>query len=125
MAGRRLSEVDHLIGANLRRLRLLHGLSQTDLANRLSLTFQQVQKYEKGTNRLSGSRIVQVCAIFKISPGELLGTAPGAATSINDPCLQLSNSRTGLELAQAFNALKSPSDRTMIVQFVERLARRP
>jgi transcriptional regulator with XRE-family HTH domain len=62
---------DKIVGANLRRVRLQRGWSQTDLANKLGLTFQQVQKYEKGTNRISASRCVMVCRVLKTNLGEL------------------------------------------------------
>src|SRR5687767_902392 len=62
---------DLAIGQNLRRLRLARHMSQEKLANNLDLTFQQVQKYEMGKNRLSGSRMVYVCNVLKCDVGDL------------------------------------------------------
>ena len=53
--------VDLQVGANIRSLRLRSGISQELLSERLGITFQQVQKYEKGANRISASRMVMVC----------------------------------------------------------------
>ena len=55
MAGRGPDAVDKLVGRNIRVLRLAKGLSQTKLADALGVTFQQVQKYEKGTNRVAAA----------------------------------------------------------------------
>jgi len=54
------------IGARLRNLRLLQGLSQDKLGQMMGISFQQIQKYEKGINRLSARRLVQLASIFKI-----------------------------------------------------------
>tara|TARA_Y100000114_G_scaffold69398_1_gene63545 strand:+ start:322 stop:666 length:345 start_codon:yes stop_codon:yes gene_type:complete len=58
------------LGAELRRLRESRKLTQTIVANALNVTFQQIQKYEKGTNGMSASRFLQVCMFFKITPTE-------------------------------------------------------
>lgn len=58
--------IDMQVGARLRNLRLLQGLSQDKLAQMLGVSFQQVQKYEKGINRLSASRLVQLVSIFNV-----------------------------------------------------------
>lgn len=57
---------DTVIGANVRRIRKLRGQSQEWLGSRLNLTFQQVQKYEKGTNRIGGSRLTQIASILQV-----------------------------------------------------------
>lgn len=58
--------IDKRIGENVRQIRLMRSLSQEKLGDGLGLTFQQVQKYEKGTNRISGSRIVQMAHILEV-----------------------------------------------------------
>jgi transcriptional regulator with XRE-family HTH domain len=58
--------IDKHVGARLRMRRLMLGMSQTDVANALGLTFQQVQKYEKGTNRISASRLQRLCETLKV-----------------------------------------------------------
>jgi transcriptional regulator with XRE-family HTH domain len=59
---KRATPVDLHVGARVRMKRQLLGLSQTELANSIGLTFQQVQKYEKGVNRIGASRMQQIAA---------------------------------------------------------------
>src|SRR2546421_10857632 len=56
--------IDKLVGRNIRIQRLAKGLSQTELANQLGVTFQQVQKYEKGVNRIGCGRLFQVASVL-------------------------------------------------------------
>ena len=82
------------LGAELRRMRLSRQLTQTKVANELNVTFQQIQKYEKGTNGMSAGRFLQVCIFFKITPTEF---AIQAGVMIQDkitsavPMAQLTN----------------------------------
>jgi transcriptional regulator with XRE-family HTH domain len=64
---------DLAIGGRLRAMRLDRGLSQEALGLQLGVSFQQVQKYEKGVNRLSVGRMMQIARLFKCSPDELTG----------------------------------------------------
>ena len=66
MAGRGPDAVDKLVGRNIRVLRLAKGLSQTKLADALGVTFQQVQKYEKGTNRVGSGRLLKISGILGV-----------------------------------------------------------
>jgi transcriptional regulator with XRE-family HTH domain len=66
MAGRAPDAVDKLVGRNIRVLRLAKGLSQTELADALGVTFQQVQKYEKGTNRVGSGRLLKISGILGV-----------------------------------------------------------
>ncbi len=59
--------VDIIVGANVRKIRNLRGLSQTALAEALDMTFQQVQKYEKGTNRIASSNLVRIAQTLKVN----------------------------------------------------------
>lgn len=60
-------KTDVYVGARLREARILNRLTQTDLANRLGISFQQVQKYEKGTNRIGASRLFKMTVILGVS----------------------------------------------------------
>jgi transcriptional regulator with XRE-family HTH domain len=73
--------IDIRIGQNLRLLRTQKGMSQPTLAGRLGITFQQVQKYEKGTNRLSASRLWDCAQIFDVSPAAFF-SSPGTALEV-------------------------------------------
>lgn len=58
--------MDKVVGQNIRAARLAQGLSQSGLAEKLGITFQQVQKYEKGTNRVGAGRLFQIASIFAL-----------------------------------------------------------
>lgn len=66
---RTATEVDAFVGKQLKALRKLAGYSQTDLANQVGVTFQQIQKYERGTNRIGASRLWSFCKVFEVPPG--------------------------------------------------------
>ena len=65
---RKATCTDVVIGARLRKFRKLRGMTQTDLAKPLGITFQQLQKYERGTNRLPATRLRDVSALLQVSP---------------------------------------------------------
>jgi transcriptional regulator with XRE-family HTH domain len=68
MTPKQPNSTDQHIGTRIRTRRLMLGMSQTDLGNTLGITFQQVQKYEKGTNRVGGSRMAQIAAVLEVPP---------------------------------------------------------
>jgi transcriptional regulator with XRE-family HTH domain len=70
---------DAEIGVRIRAMRIDQGLSQDELGQRLGVSFQQVQKYEKGTNRISAGRLIQIANLLKTTPHELMGWGDGAA----------------------------------------------
>ena len=59
--------VDAAVGARIRNLRLRSGLSQTEVGEQVGVSFQQIQKYEKGTNRVSAGRLAQLAKLFGVS----------------------------------------------------------
>jgi transcriptional regulator with XRE-family HTH domain len=63
--------IDSHVGKRLRDLRRLKGISQTELAEGVDLTFQQIQKYENGSNRVSLSMLVAIAKVLSYSPGHL------------------------------------------------------
>jgi transcriptional regulator with XRE-family HTH domain len=63
------------VGANLRQYRIRAGLSQESLGAKVGVTFQQVQKYEKGTNAIATARLPAICQALNISPNDLYGVA--------------------------------------------------
>ena len=73
MSSKNPLQIDKQIGSRIRGFRAQRNLTQSDLAVALGVTFQQIQKYEKGTNRISGSRLVKLCAVLGVSPQQVLG----------------------------------------------------
>jgi DNA-binding XRE family transcriptional regulator len=66
MAKKALNPIDKHVGSQVRMRRMMLSMSQTKLGNALDLTFQQVQKYEKGTNRIGASRLQQISDILQV-----------------------------------------------------------
>jgi transcriptional regulator with XRE-family HTH domain len=65
---------DNHIGARIRTHRLARKMSQGVLGEKLGITFQQIQKYEKGVNRVSGSRLIEMCEALGVAPEQILGS---------------------------------------------------
>lgn len=108
---------DQIIGRNVRRIRHARGMSQEKLGEALGLTFQQVQKYEKGTNRIGGSRMVQItnalgCTILELFEGTAIRGV--SAKSEPDPCLELGVTPLGVRWARAFGRLPPPTRHAMV-----------
>src|SRR5580692_7542302 len=75
--GRRPNSADLQVGEAIRVHRLIAGMSQSDLGYRLGVSFQQVQKYEKGQNRVGAGRLSQIARIFDIPIGVLFDANAG------------------------------------------------
>lgn len=75
-------EVDKIIGQRMRSFRLANYMSQEELGTHLGVTFQQIQKYEKGTNRLSGSRLIAAAKVLGTSVKQIVGSNGRAPQSV-------------------------------------------
>jgi transcriptional regulator with XRE-family HTH domain len=109
--------VDLAVGINVRTWRIARGLSQAELAKRLGITFQQVQKYEIGHNRISTGRLAKAAVVLGVPMAALFHGADA-----EDPAHALLADNRAFRLAQAFQAIKSPTFRLAVVQLVEKLA---
>jgi transcriptional regulator with XRE-family HTH domain len=122
--------IDKYVGNRLRMRRIMLGMSQTNLADGLGLTFQQVQKYEKGTNRLSASKLQQCAGILQVPVEFFFEGAPsipgapkpeGPAPSV-DYVSDFLATTAGLALVKAFTQIKDAKLRRCIVDLVEGIA---
>jgi transcriptional regulator with XRE-family HTH domain len=120
---------DKYVGSRVRMRRIMLGLSQEKVGNELGLTFQQVQKYEKGTNRISASRLQQLSDILSVPVPFFFEGAPHASQSVRrgtDPApaylTDVLANHQGHALLRAFSRIKSPVLRRAIVQIVEAIA---
>ena len=119
--------IDKHVGSRLRLRRLMLGMSQEKLAVAFGLTFQQVQKYEKGTNRLSASRLQQAAKVLDVSVPFFFEGAPGGHTvGGSAPSTAYVNefvsSENGLRLIKAFTRIARPTVRNRIVNLVQEIA---
>ncbi len=85
MAARKSGPLDAMVGAKIRMFRTNHGMSQTALAERIGVSFQQVQKYEKGANRVGASRLSQIASVLGISVGDLFESPQQKTADSNSP----------------------------------------
>ncbi len=134
MAKKAPNPIDKHVGSRVRMRRMMLSMSQEKLGGALGLTFQQVQKYEKGTNRIGASRLQQISHILQVpvafffegapsfhpqSEGDGMAEAP-SPTYVSD-FLATSD---GLALTKAFMEIKEPKLRRRIVDLVEEIAGR-
>jgi transcriptional regulator with XRE-family HTH domain len=131
---RRPNPIDAHVGSRVRLRRMLLGMSQEKLGERLGLTFQQVQKYEKGVNRIGASRLFDLAQILGVpvqffyeeaptSAAAHAEAAPGFAERPSESyVIEFLASREGLELNKAFMRVSDARTRRAIVELVRALA---
>ena len=119
-AARTPSPIDVAVGRNVRIWRMVKGLSQAQLAHRLGVTFQQVQKYEVGANRIGTGRLVKLAAILGIPVAALFDSADGSDPSRS--LLALIADARAFRLAHAFAAIQDTTVRLSLVKLVEKIA---
>lgn len=119
--------IDVHVGARVRMRRKLLGLSQERLADELGLTFQQIQKYERGANRISASKLFDIARVLDASPGYFFegldpeATKAGGALPAEASLQQFLMTPEGVELASLLPRL-GPRYRRRILELVRTLA---
>ena len=131
MPKKQASPIDVQVGTRVRLRRMLIGMSQEKLGELLGLTFQQVQKYEKGVNRIGAGRLFQVAHILGVpidyfyegvngtSEGMPGFAEPGASSP---PVMEFLSSGEGLQLSLAFMKIKDPKVRKRVLDLVKSLS---
>lgn len=130
MAKKNPNPIDKHVGSRVRMRRMMLGMSQEKLGDALDLTFQQVQKYEKGTNRIGASRLHQIAHILQVPTSFFFEGAPqsGKETSIVPGAPSPSYvsdflaTSDGLSLTKNFMQIKNSKIRRRIVDLVEQIA---
>src|SRR3954452_7379351 len=122
--------VDHHVGSRVRMRRMIIGMSQEKLGDACGITFQQIQKYEKGTNRMGASRLHHIARVLQV-PVEFFYEGASSDQGSNGPIMIDGQSRSmtdflatseGLELVRAFTAIKDPKVRLRIVDLAKAAA---
>jgi transcriptional regulator with XRE-family HTH domain len=120
--------IDVLVGQNIRICRLQKGLSQGELGRRIGVTFQQVQKYEKGANRVGASRLTQIADVLAVPIPTLFDGAPTVsqtqASPEQSPRFLLAKPHS-LRLLQGFDKIDSDATRLAVLHLVESLVQTP
>ena len=132
MAKKAPNPIDKHVGSRVRMRRMMLGMSQEKLGKSLSLTFQQVQKYEKGTNRIGASRLQQISHILQVPVSFFFEGAPSGATGTRAEGMGEAPSPAyvsdflatsdGLALTKAFMRISDSKLRRRIVDLVEQIA---
>jgi transcriptional regulator with XRE-family HTH domain len=129
MAKKTPNPIDKHVGSRVRMRRMMLGMSQEKLGDSLGLTFQQVQKYEKGTNRIGASRLQQISGILQVPVSFFFEGAPhaeghGSMSEAPSPAYVSDFLATsdGLSLTKAFMRIKDAKLRRRIVDLVEQIA---
>ena len=122
--------VDRHVGRRVCEKRIALGYNQSDLGRALGLTFQQIQKYEKGTNRVGASRLQHIATVLKVPVSFFFEDAPGtpeeaagfAETPSHSYVVDFLSSTEGLSLNKSFVRIKDARVRRRIVDLVQTLA---
>jgi transcriptional regulator with XRE-family HTH domain len=120
--------IDVHVGSRVKLHRKMLGITQEMLGDSLGITFQQVQKYEKGANRISASRLQQIAAILSVPVSFFFEGAPGtpsdAADAIQpaDSVVDFISSPEGIQLNKALAGIKDNNLRRVVVNLVKAMA---
>ncbi len=117
--------LDIALGARIRVRRKSMGLSQDDLAVQVGLTFQQIQKYERGANRVSFSRLVEIARTLKCRVQDLIGDLDvegEVSDQVAAEAVQLKETGA-LELFRAYSSIRSAGRRRVVVSLAQTLAK--
>jgi len=122
--------VDAQVGSRVRLRRMLIGMSQERLGELLGLTFQQVQKYEKGVNRIGAGRLFDVARILGVPidyfyesvASQLVGSRSISEEEVAPPVMEFVSSGEGLQLTLAFMRIKDVKVRKRVLDLVRSLA---
>lgn len=122
--------IDIYVGSRVRLRRMMLGMSQEKLGEQLGITFQQIQKYEKGTNRIGASRLqnissalsVPVSFFFEDAPSSTTGTGGMGEPASPNYVVDFLSSSEGVQLNKAFVRIKDPKLRRRIIDLVRAAA---
>lgn len=121
-SARASSAVDVVLGRHIRSIRIAGGLSQTELGHRVGVSFQQVQKYERGANRISAATLVLLADALGVSAAELLRLAGAEPNAGINPGMACDSQER--DLLNSFRGVSSPAQRKAIVDLVAEIAKR-
>jgi transcriptional regulator with XRE-family HTH domain len=122
---KKANPIDGQVGNRVRIRRMLIGMSQEKLGDLLGLTFQQVQKYEKGINRIGAGRLFEIARILDVPIDffyDGVGTTSDGVGEARAPVMEFVSSTEGLQLSLAFMKIRDPKVRKRVLDLVKSLA---
>ena len=123
MATRKFGALDAMVGAKIHMLRVDRGISETALAARIGVTFQQLQKYEQGAGRVGASRLARIAAVLDVSVGEFFEFSQAELPVSKSP-VDLLSEPGARRVLEAYARMSSPRLRAYIAKLVEVVANR-
>ena len=123
MATRKSGPLDALVGARIRMFRVSRGMSQAVLAERTGVTYQQLQKYERGTERVGASRLSRIAFVLDVSVGEMFESSEAGSSGVSLP-VRLLTEPGALHVLKAYARTTNPRVRRSLAKFVESIADR-
>ena len=111
--------VDEAVGRAIKARRVALGLTQEKLALALGLTFQQVQKYEKGTNRVSASRLQQIAGVLGTSMAALMPQEDASPVALDNAGSRFMGTREFIRIARVFDGIADPGRRRNLAHLLE------
>ena len=125
MAGKRSNDIDGHVSTRLRAARLQGGFSQEDVSREIGVTFQQIQKYENGLNRISAGKLYQIAKLYQVEIGfffEGIERINGKKLTEDIPAKLLACPH-GIDLARSYLALSGHASRQLVIDIAQALAR--
>jgi transcriptional regulator with XRE-family HTH domain len=110
------------VGRRVRALRLEKGMSQTDLGAELGITFQQIQKYEKGTNRIGAGRLQRISEVLEVPVSVFFSDGTGAQSRGRDSLFELVDTGAALRLLRAYARIPDPQVKQALASLAEKIA---
>ena len=123
MSPKQPDSIDKLVGRNIRIQRLATGLSQTELAQQLGVTFQQVQKYEKGVNRIGCGRLFQIARILRLHVMDFFDGSDAGKPTVARNVRDLISEPQAFRLVEAFSVIEDRRLRRSVVELVKKIAK--
>lgn len=113
--------IDIMVGAKVRHFRTLRGMSQETLGESIGITFQQIQKYEKGTNRISASRLVQIAQVLSVDVRLFFDGVEAVTAEDAPPIEQIS--KAGHEVGGLIDKIPNQKVKTSILSLLRAIVR--
>jgi len=123
MLQKRAQKIDKVVGRNIRIHRLAKKMSQTELGQQLGVSFQQVQKYENGTNRVGSGRLYQIAAILGVHVRTFFKGGETTERAPESGLLDLLAEPQSVRLIRAFSKITDTAVRRSLVQLAEKFAK--
>jgi transcriptional regulator with XRE-family HTH domain len=129
MSPKAANSIDAHVAGRLRTYRRQLGLSQADVAKQLGVTFQQIQKYEAGINRVGAGRLFQLALLYGMPIGEFFPNSPisvdaAKCTAKTEEIATFATTADGFRLCEAFIKITNPKQRRVVLSLIEDMAAR-